>query len=265
MTHALEEDYGFAVNPKRVRRLMRLMGLEAVYPKPNLSKASGKHKKYPYLLRNLVIDHPEQVWATDITYVRMHHGFVYLVAVMDWYSRYVLSWEISTTLDATFCVSALQRALQISKPGIFNSDQGVQFTSNEFTALLKENGIRISMDGRGRAFDNIMVERFWRSLKYEEVYLKDYERPSEAVRGLSDYFDFYNNKRRHQSLGYKPPVSLYPPAEKLKGKLASPELRMGSAQLGQRDIKLQTKAGCQNVPNTTLFFVLTLGSSSDCV
>jgi len=137
MEQALREDYGFAVNPKRVRRLMRLMGLEAVYPKPNLSKASAEHKKYPYLLRNLIIDHPDQAWGADITYVRMHHGYVYLVAVMDWYSRYVLSWEISTTLDAAFCVSTLQMALQISKPEIFNSDQGVQFTSKEFTALLQ--------------------------------------------------------------------------------------------------------------------------------
>lgn len=241
MEQALREDYGFAVNPKRVRRLMRLMGLEAVYPKPNLSKASAEHKKYPYLLRNLIIDHPDQAWGADITYVRMHHGYVYLVAVMDWYSRYVLSWEISTTLDAAFCVSTLQRALQISKPEIFNSDQGVQFTSNEFTALLKENGIRISMDGQGRAFDNIMVERLWRSVKYEEVYLKDYERPSEAIRGLSDYFDFYNNKRPHQSLGYKAPVSLYPPAEKLKGKLALPRLSCAWAPLGSANKTLNFK------------------------
>lgn len=243
MTRSLREDYGFAVNPKRVRRLMRLMGLEAIYPRPNLSKASSEHKKYPYLLRNLVIDHPDQVWATDITYIRMQRGFVYLVAVMDWYSRYVLSWEISTTLDAAFCVRALQKALQISRPEIFNSDQGSQFTSKEFIIPLEEYQIRISMDGRGRALDNIMVERLWRSVKYEEVYLKGYERPSDADYGLTCYFNFYNNKRLHQSLDYKPPVCFYPPAQKLKEWLASPRLSSAMAPLDSANYSLNRITG----------------------
>lgn len=232
MARSLGEDYGFTVNPKRVRRLMRLMGLEAIYPKPSLSKPTSEHKKYPYLLRDIVIDHPDHVWATDITYIRMGHGFVYLVAVMDWYSRYVLSWEISTTLDASFCVRAQQNALLISKPEIFNMDQGSQFTSKEFITALEQNQIRISMDGRGRAFDNIMVERLWRSVKYEEVYLQSYERPSDAVRGITCYFNFYNNKRLHQSLGYKAPVCFYPPAKKIPYELASPRLSSSWAPLG---------------------------------
>jgi putative transposase len=243
MTQSLRKDYGFDLNPKRVRRLMRLMGLEAIYPKPSLSKAISSHKKYPYLLRNLVIDHPDQVWATDITYIRMQHGFVYLVAVMDWYSRYVLSWEISTALDAVFCIEALRKALLISKPEIFNTDQGSQFTSKEFLAPLQENNIRISMDGRGRALDNIMVERLWRSVKYEEVYLQGYEKPSDAVRGLTSYFDFYNNKRLHQSLGYKPPVDFYPPAQKIKGGLASPRLSFAWAPLGSANHTLNKRTG----------------------
>jgi len=197
------------VNPKRVRRLMRLMGLEAIYPKPRLSLGNQAHKKYPYLLRELVIDHPDQVWCADITYIRMLHGFVYLMAVMDWYSRFVLSWEISTTLDTAFCLSSLEQALQLSNPGIFNTDQGTQFTSIDFTGRLEKENIRISMDGRGRYIDNIFVERLWRSVKYEEVYLHDYETVSDARKGLSKYFLFYNMERLHESLEYKTPYEIY--------------------------------------------------------
>ena len=200
---------GEAVNHKRVRRLMRVMGLEAVYPKPRLSLSNQAHTTYPYLLRNLTIDHPDQVWCTDITYIRMFHGFVYLVAIMDWYSRYVLSWELSTSLDTAFCLSALEKALKASHPEIFNTDQGSQFTSREFTERLKEGGIRISMDGRGRVFDNIFVERLWRSVKYEEVYLHSYQTVSEARHGLARYFLFYNTERLHESLEYQTPYEIY--------------------------------------------------------
>jgi putative transposase len=200
---------GEEVNRKRVRRLMRLMGLEAVYPKPRLSLSNQAHKSYPYLLRNLVIDRPDQVWCADITYIRMLHGFVYLVAIMDWYSRYVLSWEISTTLDTQFCLSALEKALEVSTPEIFNTDQGSQFTSREFTGSLEKVAIRISMDGRCRVFDNIFVERLWRSVKYEEVYLHQYLTVSEARSGLARYFIFYNMERVHESLGYQTPYEVY--------------------------------------------------------
>jgi putative transposase len=200
---------GEEVNRKRVRRLMRLMGLEAVYPKPRLSLSNQAHKTYPYLLRNLTIDHPDQVWCADITYIRMLHGFVYLVAIMDWYSRSVLSWEVSTTLDTSFCLSALEKALKASHPEIFNTDQGSQFTSREFTGRLEKDDIRISMDGRGRVFDNIFVERLWRSVKYEEVYLHTYQTVSEARHGLARYFLFYNRERLHESLGYQTPYEIY--------------------------------------------------------
>ena len=197
------------VNHKRVRRLMRLMGLEAVYPKPRLSRSNQQHKKYPYLLNNLLIDHPDQVWCADITYIRMLHGFVYLVAVMDWFSRFVLAWELSTTLDTCFCIAALENALEISKPEIFNSDQGCQFTSLEFTNRVDQEGIRLSMDGRGRVYDNIFVERLWRSVKYEEVYLHHYQTVCEARKCLAKYFFFYNMERLHESLGYQTPYQMY--------------------------------------------------------
>ena len=200
---------GHTVNQKRVRRLMRLMGLEAICPKPNLSKASPEHKKYPYLLKNMVIDHPDQVWASDITYIRMQQGFIYLVAIMDWYSRYVLSWEISITLNTGFCIDAMKRALQFSQPEIMNTDQGVQFTSTAFIGLLEDKNIRISMDGRGRAFDNIFVERLWRSVKYEEVYLHQYTTVPDARCHLERYFRLYNNERLHESLGYRTPYEVY--------------------------------------------------------
>ena len=200
---------GHGVCRDRVRRLMRLMGIEAIYPKPRLSIKEKEHRIYPYLLRDLTIDHADQVWAADITYIRLRRGFAYLVAIMDWYSRYVVSWELSLTLETDFCVSALNYALTGRAPEIFNTDQGSQFTSEVFTDRLKEAGIQISMDGRGRTFDNIMIERLWRSVKYEEVYLKDYEDFIDARKGLSAYFLFYNNERPHQSLGSRPPVEVY--------------------------------------------------------
>ncbi len=205
----LYNEHGITVCRDRVRRLMRLMGIEAIYPKPRLSIKNKENRIYPYLLRDISIDHPDQVWATDITYIRLRRGFAYLVAIMDWYSRYVLSWELSLTLETDFCLMALNRALKNIIPEIFNTDQGSQFTSQAFTGRLEESGIRISMDGRGRTFDNIMIERLWRSLKYEEVYLKDYENVMDARKGLSEYFLFYNNERPHQSLGSRPPVELY--------------------------------------------------------
>jgi putative transposase len=204
---------GHAVNPKRVRRLMRLMGLEAIYPKPRLSLGGPGHKIYPYLLSGVPIERINQVWSTDITYIRLRHGFVYLTAVMDWYSRYVLSWEISVTMETSFCVAALDWALRRGKPEIFNSDQGAQFTSCDFTKRLLDEGIQISMDGRGRVFDNIFVERLWRTVKYEDIYLKDYTDVPMLIAGLGDYFDFYNRERFHQSLGYRTPESLYYPRE----------------------------------------------------
>jgi len=200
---------GYGVNPKRVRRLMRVMGLEAIYPKPRLSANGPDHKVYPYLLKEVTVDRPDQAWATDITYVRLAHGFVYLIAILDWYSRYVLSWELSTTLDTGFCLEALRKALRISNPEIFNTDQGPQFTSVEFTNLLENAGIKVSMDGRGRVYDNIFVERLWRSVKYEEVYLHDYQTVQEARAHLSDYFQFYNNERPHETLGYRTPHEFY--------------------------------------------------------
>jgi putative transposase len=202
-------EVGHAVNSKRVRRLMRLMGLEAIYPKPRLSLGGPGHKIYPYLLSGVPIERINQVWSTDITYIRLRHGFVYLTAVMDWYSRYVLSWEISVTMETSFCVAALDWALRRGKPEIFNSDQGAQFTSCDFTKRLLDDGIRISMDGRGRVFDNIFVERLWRTVKYEDIYLKDYTDVPMLIGGLGDYFDFYNRERSHQSLGYRTPAGVY--------------------------------------------------------
>jgi putative transposase len=200
---------GHEVNAKRVRRLLRKMGLLAIYPKPSLSQPGAGAQVYPYLLRGVEIARVNQVWSTDITYIRLFSGFIYLVAIMDWYSRYVLAWEVSNTLESSFCVAALDRALQQGEPEVFNSDQGAQFTSLVFTARLTERDIRISMDGRGRALDNIFVERLWRSVKYEEVYLKDYRYLPEAMTGLRTYFEFYNRERLHQSLNYQTPEAVY--------------------------------------------------------
>ena len=201
---------GYTVNRKRVQRLMRLMAIEAIYPKKNLSKPSPGCKIYPYLLRHRKITRVNEVWGTDITYIRMRHGWLYLVAIMDWVSRYVLSWEISTTLEVDFCIRALERALTITDPEIFNSDQGSQFTSIAFLKCLEEKrSIQISMDGRGRATDNVFTERLWRSVKYEEVYLNDYATVSEAKEGIGNYMYFYNQERPHQSLDYKTPAEVY--------------------------------------------------------
>ncbi|MEO6923071.1 MAG: IS3 family transposase [Bryocella sp.] len=200
---------GFEVNRKRVSRLMAVMGIEAVYPKPRLSQPGEDHKIYPYLLRGIEVARANQVWSTDITYIRMAQGFVYLVAVMDWFSRYVLSWSLSLTMELDFCVEALKRALRRGRPEIFNSDQGSQFTSEKFTGELLAREIAVSMDGRGRCMDNIFIERLWRSLKYEEVYLKDYASVTEAHEGIERYLRFYNHERLHQSLGYQTPAALY--------------------------------------------------------
>jgi putative transposase len=200
---------GFEVNRKRVSRLMVVMGIEAVYPKPRLSQPGEGHKIYPYLLRGTEVKSVNQVWSTDITYIRMARGFAYLVAVMDWFSRFVLSWSLSLTLELDFCVEALKRALRRGRPNIFNSDQGSQFTSEKFTGELEARKIAISMDGRGRCMDNIFIERLWRSLKYEEVYLKDYASVTEAKDSIARYFHFYNHQRLHQSLDYRTPAAIY--------------------------------------------------------
>ena len=200
---------GYSINRKRIQRLMRLMGLEAIYPKGNLSKRNQAHKIYPYLLNDFEINRPNLVWSTDITYIRIGGGFVYLTAVIDWYSRYVLSWNMSNSLQSEFCILAMEEAFQQSIPEIVNTDQGVQFTSKDFIDLLKENEIKISMDSKGRALDNIFVERLWRSVKYEEVYLNDYQRVRDAGKSLKYYFNFYNNERPHQSLGYKTPREIH--------------------------------------------------------
>lgn len=200
---------GHKVNRKRVSRLMELLGIEAVYPKPKLSCPGEGHRIYPYLLRGKTVDRVNQVWSTDITYIRMAEGFLYLVAVMDWFSRFVLSWSLSLTMEVEFCVEALKRALLKGQPDIFNTDQGSQFTSEKFTGKLAERQIAISMDGRGRCMDNIFVERLWRSLKYEEVYLKDYASVAEARAGIAGYFRFYNHERLHQSLDYRTPAVIY--------------------------------------------------------
>jgi putative transposase len=200
---------GYTVNRKRVGRLLREMGLQAVFPGPRLSVPQPGHRIYPYLLRGLAVKHVNQVWSTDITYIRLYRGNVYLVAIMDWYSRYVLNWELSISLEGSFCQEVLRRSLEKAQPDIFNTDQGSQFTSADFTDLLEQAQVRISMDGRGRALDNIFIERLWRTVKYEEVYLKDYDSPKTAALSLSHYFHFYNEERPHQSLGYQTPGSVY--------------------------------------------------------
>ena len=209
MTAWLRKERDAAVNRKRFARLMQVLVLEAVYPKPKLSQPGEDRKIYPYLLKDVKIERVNQVWSTDITYVRMAQGFCYMVAVMDWHSRFVLSWSLSLSLEVEFCLEALTDALRRARPEIFNSDQGSQFTSERFTGELEKRGIRISMDGRGRCFDNIFIERLWRSLKYEEVYLNDYQRVSEARRGIGRWFEFYNHKRPHQSLGHRTPAAVY--------------------------------------------------------
>ena len=205
---ALKRD-GHGICRERVQNLMREMGLQAIYPKKNLSKSNSAHKIYPYLLSDIKIVRPNQVWSTDITYIRMQRGFLYLTVIIDWFSRYVLAWRLSNSMDVYFCLEALEEALTLGCPEIFNTDQGTQFTSNDFTGMLKSKGITISMDGRGRAFDNIFSERLWRSVKYEEVYIKNYQVYIDAKNGLGNYFPFYNNRRYHQSLEYRTPYEAH--------------------------------------------------------
>jgi putative transposase len=200
---------GYGVNRKRVRRLMEIMGLRAIYRRPRTSQPAPGHQVYPYLLRGVAITRPNQVWTADITYIPMACGFLYLVAIMDGYSRYVLSWRLSNTLEVDFCIEALEEALRNSQPEIFNTDQGAQFTSQAFTSLLEQHGIKVSMDGKGRYTDNLVIERLWRSLKYEEVYLKAYAGGKEARAGIAGYFDFYNMERPHQALGYQTPAEVF--------------------------------------------------------
>jgi putative transposase len=200
---------GYPINHKRVQRLMQLMGLQAIYPKPRTSTSASEHKIYPYLLRGLAITRPNQVWSADITYVPLSGGFMYLVAIIDWFSRYVLAWQLSNTLEGHFCLQVLQQALQHAQPEIFNTDQGAQFTALAFIGLLEAAHIRISMDGRGRALDNIFVERLWRTVKYEDIYLKDYATVPALITGLTRYFTFYNEERFHQSLAYRTPVEVH--------------------------------------------------------
>ena len=201
---------GYNVNEKRVSRLMKVMGLQAIYPKKNLSKAAPGHKIYPYLLRGLKIDGPDQVWSTDITYIRMLRGFLYLCAVIDWHSRAVLSWRLSNTMDVDFCIETLEDALESGiKPEIFNTDQGSQFTSPKFTQVLLDHKVQISMDGRGRALDNVFIERLWRDVKYEHVFLHEYENGADLYKGLEAYFHFRNKERPHEALGYKVPWDVY--------------------------------------------------------
>lgn len=208
---------GYRVNRKRVQRLMRLMGLSSIAPRKRTTKICKGHKIYPYLLRDLNIDHPDHVWCSDITYIRLKRGFAYLTVVMDWHSRYILSWEVSITMEEEFCVSALARAIRMhGTPEIFNTDQGSQYTGKAFAGTLKSHGIKISMDGKGRAMDNIMVERLWRTVKYEDIYIKDYETLEDLITGLREYFWFYNNERPHQSLDGKTPSEVYFEGRELK-------------------------------------------------
>jgi putative transposase len=209
MTQWLRQSQGEAVNRKRVRRLMRRMGLEAIYPRPRLSRAGSGHRIYPYLLRNVTTERPDQVWSADITYVPMAHGFMYLAATMDWHSRYVIAWRLSNTLEGSFCQEMLEEALSGGRPEVFNTDQGVQFTAEAFTGRLLAAGVSVSMDGRGRCLDNVFVERLWRTVKYEELYLRCYETVAELRQGLERYFRFYNEERYHQSLDYRTPGQVY--------------------------------------------------------
>jgi putative transposase len=223
------------INRKRAQRLMRMMGIEAIYPKRRTTWPGAGHKIYPYLLRNVAVTRPDQVWASDVTYVPLRHGFLYLVAVMDWYSRYVLSWQLSNTLTGSFCLEALEDALSRAVPEIFNSDQGSQFTATAFTSRLDSAGVAISMDGRGRAIDNVFIERLWRSVKYEEVYLKDYASGWDAESSLAAYFRFYNEERIHQALGYRTPLAVYrergssgePPPDEKRIEIARKKMKAG--------------------------------------
>ena len=227
---------GYAVNRKRVQRLMRLMGLEAIYPRPRTTIAGAGHKIYPYLLRQVAVTRPDQVWSADITYVPLRNGFLYLAAILDWYSRYVLAWRLSNSLDADFCVEALEEALAGGRPEIFNTDQGVQFTSQEFTSRLESAGVAISMDGKGRALDNVFVERLWRTVKYEEIYLKEYASGAECQAALRTYLRFYCDERPHQALAYHTPAEVYrgkaTAAAACVGQPATPDKRLVKVSSG---------------------------------
>jgi putative transposase len=232
---------GHAVNRKHVQRLMRVLGLAGMAPGPNTSKPHPEHKVYPYLLRGIEVTHPNQVWSTDITYVRLAHGFAYLVAIIDWYSRRVLAWRLSNTLEAGFCVDGLEEALRAhGRPEIFNTDQGSQFTSAAFTRILLDSEVNISMDGRGRALDNIFVERLWRSVKYEDIYLKGYASLPELFLGLTEYFAFYNHERPHQSLGYRTPEAVYHSGTgggaKIVDRFGEAELKLGQRQTAAMEV-----------------------------
>ena len=205
----LNETYRIPAGRDKVRTLMGIMGIHALYPKKNLSMGNAQNPVYPYLLRNMLMEKPNQVWSTDITYVKLQEGFAYLIAIIDWYSRYVINWKVSNTLEIDFCLECLNEALEQANPVIFNSDQGSHFTSSKFTGILEEHNIQISMDGRGRYLDNIFVERLWRSVKQENIYLNAYQDVSETRSGLQEYFTFYNTKRRHQSLNYKTPEDIH--------------------------------------------------------
>jgi putative transposase len=212
MSHELKS-CGYPVGVDLARSLMKKMGIEAIYPQPNLSKPNPEHKVYPYLLRGLEIKEIDLVWSTDVTYIRMKNGFLYLTAVLDWFSRYVLAWKLSNSLDGRFCREVLLEALEKGKPKIFNTDQGSQYTSKEFTGILINSGVQVSMDGRGRALDNVFIERLWRTVKQEEVYIRDYEDGKEAHQSLEKYFRFYNEERKHSALGYRSPSAVYTKAK----------------------------------------------------
>ena len=226
MIEVIQRKKGIVINHKRVRRLMRQMGLMALYPKPRTTQSIIEHAKYPCLIRSLDITQPDQVWCSDITYIRMRHGFMYLVAIMDYFSRYVLSWSVSNSLESLFCMDALDEALRCSKPAIFHSDQGCQYTGKDFTDELKAHKIKISMSGRKRCFDNILVERLWRTVKYEEVYLKEYGDGHDLICSLQHYFEYYNDERPHMSLDYQTPAEAYRQnRQSLRSVTAAPPLR----------------------------------------
>jgi len=250
MVECLRRESGLIVNHKRVRRLMRKMGLMAVYPKPRTSLPAAVYMKYPCLLKTITIDTPDIVWCSDITYIRLKGGFMYLVAIMDYFSRYVLSWSVSNSLESLFCLDSLDEALSLSRPQIFHSDQGKQYTSTKFVDTLKTSDIRISMSGKGRAFDNILAERLWRTVKYEEVYLREYADGHDLIRSLRRYFDYYNNHRPHSSLGYRTPLEVYfEGRDSLCSASAAPSLRKAK----------ESEESLQLTPNTKGKMVLTTG------
>jgi len=226
MVDVVHLEKGIVVNHKRIRRLMRKMGLMAIYPKPRTTQSIVEHAKYPCLIRKMDITEPDQVWCSDITYIRMAHGFMYLVAIMDYFSRYVISWSVSNSLESLFCMDALDEALTVAKPTVFHSDQGSQYTSSDFIDELKARKIRVSMSGKGRCFDNILAERLWRTVKYEEIYLREYDDGHELIRSLRQYFDYYNHRRPHKSLGRRTPAEVYQTSDQsLRSAAATPALR----------------------------------------